>query len=67
MKYLLLLIAILPYQCLALVYDEGIIESNDSIATDFEYFPFVLYDTDIGFGGGIKLFLLNQFEKKRVI
>ncbi len=30
----------------------------------FEYFPFALYDTDVGFGVGVKLVLRNALESK---
>lgn len=38
--------------------------ANDTIAsTKLDVFPFVLYDTDIGFGAGVKGYYFNAFEQ----
>jgi len=58
--YIVVVALVIVSQCFAL--DDS---AQDTIKDDdrsaFEYFPFVLYDTDIGFGGGAKFFLFNQF------
>lgn len=50
-------------QCIALESDPNENYDKEHIRSGFEYFPFVLYDTDIGLGAGIKFFLLDQFDK----
>ncbi len=39
----------------------------DSLKADIEIFPIAVYDTDIGFGYGVKLFLLNNISIKESI
>jgi outer membrane protein assembly factor BamA len=62
--YITIVALVLVSQCFALDGSEQdtSIVNNDRSA--FEYFPFVLYDTDIGFGGGAKFFLFDQFEEQ---
>jgi outer membrane protein assembly factor BamA len=47
-----------------LVFHGILIAQNDSIAeSDWEAFPIINYDTDVGFGYGVKAFFYNFLEK----
>ena len=59
MKLKIYIIILLSYA--TFITAEG---ANDTIAaTKLDVFPFVLYDTDIGFGAGVKGYYFNPFEQ----